>query len=263
MRETYRYLDNKSYWQKRWDDIETDEPMINKNDYPLKYAIEAINYKDKKDLKILEAGCGAGRILKYLHYNKYKVIGIDFIASAINKIVAHDKNINAFVGDILYTNFNSEEFDIVLAFGLYHNFQKSNFIKALNETQRILKYQGILCFSFRADNIQNFILDNIKFKKIDLNINKKFHKLNLKENEITEILKESGFEVLKKQYVVNMPLLFHWRVFRSSQQKEFNEHIARKIGYSLNFIGKILNNFLIIFFRKHYCNIYVFYTKKI
>jgi hypothetical protein len=45
MRETYRYLDNKNYWKKRWDDIETDEPMINKNQYPLKHAIKTINYK--------------------------------------------------------------------------------------------------------------------------------------------------------------------------------------------------------------------------
>ena len=33
MRETFRYLDNKSYWEKRWNDIEVDGPMINKNEY--------------------------------------------------------------------------------------------------------------------------------------------------------------------------------------------------------------------------------------
>lgn len=262
MRETYRYLDNKSYWEKRWNDIEVDDPMINKNEYPLKYAIETINYQDKFQ-KILEAGCGAGRILKYFHYKKYNIIGIDFIEGAIKKIINSDKKINALRDDILKTRFKNEEFDTILAFGLYHNFQKSNFIKALIETKRILKQGGILCFSFRSDNIQNFILDKIKNKDSNFDTNKKFHKLNLKENEIIEILKENKLKILEKKYVTNMPLLFHFKIFRSSEQKSFDEHLGRKIGYTLNFFGKLLNKFLITFFKKKYSNIYIFYVRKL
>ena len=262
MRETYRYSDNKNYWKKRWEDIDTDAPMINKDHYPLKYAIDTINIQNKNQ-KILEAGCGAGRVLKYFHYSNYNIVGIDFIESAIKKINVHDKKIEVYTDNILSTKFNDEQFDSILAFGLYHNFTEFNFITALVETRRILKKSGFLCFSFRSDNLQNLILDKIKDKKIHSNNVRKFHKLNLKEDEIIKILKRNNFDVLKKEYVTNMPLLFHFKIFRSKEQKKFNEHLARRDGYNLNFLGRILNKFFITFFKKQYCNVYVFLCKKI
>jgi SAM-dependent methyltransferase len=237
--------------------------MVNKDHYPLKYAINTINYFNNKNLKILEAGCGAGRVLKYFHYKNYKIIGIDFIENAIIKIKAQDKKIEAYTDNILATRFNDEQFDSILAFGLYHNFSEINFIRALVETRRILKINGLLCFSFRSDNIQNLILDIIKDNKPHSNTERKFHKLNLKEDEIIKILKKNNFDILKKEYVTNMPLLFHFKIFRSREQKNFNEHLGRRDGYNLNFLGKILNKFLLTFFKKQYCNIYVFYAKKI
>ena len=64
MRITYRTHGVKEYWAARWDDIPADAPMENLSVYPLKYAEMTI--KDKAG-KILEAGCGAGRILRYYH----------------------------------------------------------------------------------------------------------------------------------------------------------------------------------------------------
>ena len=146
MRETFRAQDNKSYWTQRWESIDADDVMLNENIYPLKYAIEAISSNSKKQ-KILEAGCGAGRILNYFHQKDYNIVGIDFIESAINKIKNKNKNINVHTMDILNTNFKDQEFDTILSFGLYHNFQIENLKKSLNETKRILSNNGILCFS--------------------------------------------------------------------------------------------------------------------
>src|SRR5262245_595033 len=64
MRVTYRKANNKDYWTKRWADIPADQPMQNHNAYPLKYAELTVTAKDRP---ILEAGCGAGRILRYYH----------------------------------------------------------------------------------------------------------------------------------------------------------------------------------------------------
>ena len=66
MRITLRNKNNKDYWEKRWDSIETDEAMENPNKYPLKYTNETLKKNETKNPKILEAGCGAGRIVKYL-----------------------------------------------------------------------------------------------------------------------------------------------------------------------------------------------------
>jgi SAM-dependent methyltransferase len=260
MRETYRSLNNLSYWTKRWNTIDADEAMTNNNKYPLKYTLETINLKNENQ-KILEAGCGAGRILKYLHQLNYNVVGIDFIKTAIDKIKRKDPKIKAFTENILKTSFKDGEFDTILSFGLYHNFKIKNVIKALSESKRILKDDGNLFFSFRVDNLQNLILDKLKSRK-NYKDNIEFHKLNLKEKELTKILSDLNLKIIKTFYIINMPLLFHFKIFRSRKQKKFNEHVGRRDGYSLNFIGTILNSVLINFFPKQYCNVFGIICKK-
>ena len=73
MRITYRYKKNKDYWKGRWENIPVDKPMTNKNVYPLKYSEICIN--NSREGKILEAGCGNGRILRYYHNQGYKISG--------------------------------------------------------------------------------------------------------------------------------------------------------------------------------------------
>jgi SAM-dependent methyltransferase len=73
-------------------------------------------YKDKT-VKILEAGCGAGRILRYYHDRGYDIIGIDLIAVAISKLKEIDPTIQAEVSDITSLRFADQSFKYVLAFG--------------------------------------------------------------------------------------------------------------------------------------------------
>ena len=112
MRITYRYKDNKTYWTKRWSDVPVDKPMENKNVYPRKYAELAIK---KNDGRILEAGCGNGRILRYYHERGYDIIGIDFIKVAIDKLKKIDSKICAEVGDIKRLRFENESFSYIFS----------------------------------------------------------------------------------------------------------------------------------------------------
>ena len=84
MRITKREKNAKDYWKQRWQDIPADSPMVNKDVYPLFFAEHVI--KDK-DGKILEAGCGAGRIVRYYHNKGYKITGFDYIKTAIQKLL--------------------------------------------------------------------------------------------------------------------------------------------------------------------------------
>ena len=63
MRITYRNLNNKEYWNRRWQNLPLDNFPIDDNFYPLKYI--GLVIIDKKGL-ILEAGCGAKRDFKLL-----------------------------------------------------------------------------------------------------------------------------------------------------------------------------------------------------
>ena len=115
----------------------------------------------------------------------------------------------------------------------------------------------------QPDNIQNLVLDNLIKRKKNINNDLKFHKLNLKISEISQILKDLNLKILKNYYVVNMPFLFHFKILRSKDQKIFNEHAGRRDGYKLNFFGNMLNKILIFFFAKHYCNIHLIFCKKV
>lgn len=146
-----------------------------------------------------------------------------------------------------------------MAFGLYHNLNE-NLDVAIAETSRVLKKDGYVCASFRADNIQNRITDYLKNRKIK---NKKeFHKMNLTKNEFVNLFKKNNFLIENIYPVENMPFLYKFSLFRAQNQKEFNESIARRDGYQFSFLGKIFQNFLIKFFPNQFCNIYVLISKK-
>ena len=89
--------------------------------YPLKYA--RMTVMDRTG-KILEAGCGAGRILRYYHGQGHDIFGIDFIDVAVSKLKEMDATLRVEVGDIANLRFADLSLRYVLAFGLYHNLER-------------------------------------------------------------------------------------------------------------------------------------------
>jgi len=59
-----------------------------------------------------------------------------------------------------------------------------------------------------------------------------------------------------------MPFLYKFKFFRSQDQKNFNENIARIGGYKLSLIRNILQSFLIKFFPDQFCNLYLIIAEK-
>ncbi|MDY0307058.1 MAG: hypothetical protein RBR18_11535, partial [Desulfovibrionaceae bacterium] len=74
MRVTYRHEHVDAYWAKRWAAIPADEEAANPEAYPLRYALEAL---EGVSGRILEAGCGSGRILRYFHNRGRDILGMD------------------------------------------------------------------------------------------------------------------------------------------------------------------------------------------
>jgi SAM-dependent methyltransferase len=231
--------------------------MQNHDKYPLKFSLLTVKEKNKL---ILEAGCGAGRILRYYHNKGYKIIGIDFIKEAINKLREKDPTLDVRIGDITNLKFESNFFDYVLAFGLYHNLNKKLEL-AIKETARVLKKGGYVCASFRADNFQNRITDYLRTERNSLK--NEFHKMNLTKNEFVNLFSNNSFFIENVFPVENMPFLYKFSFFRAKNQKEFNESVGRRDGYQLSFFGKYLQKILISLFPNQFCNIYVIIARKI
>jgi SAM-dependent methyltransferase len=263
MRETYRRANNKDYWEKRWFDIPADEPMENENKYPLKYAKQTV---DSNDGRVLEAGCGAGRVLRYYKERGYDILGIDFIEVAVRKLKEVDPELAVEVGDITNLKYEDNFFQFVLSFGLYHNLKGTYLEKAVKETYRVLTPGGKVCASFRADNIQTKLTDGLaeyrSKKEGTKDPAREFHKMNLTKNEFAELFERFGFLVEDVYPVVNMPILYKFPFFRKREHQHFDENVARKEGYQLSPIGNIIQNSLMKYFPEQFCNINVLIAKK-
>ncbi len=261
MRITYRSKGVKEYWAARWEDIPVDAPMENVGVYPLKYAEMTVKHRDGR---ILEAGCGAGRILRYYHDRGYDIVGIDFIEVAIEKLKAIDPSLQVAVGDITHLQFDDTSFDYVLAFGLYHNLEHG-LDKAIQETHRILKPGGAVCASYRADNLQTRLTDWLTERRATTKSgsNLVFHKMNLTRTEYESIFRRAGFHIDFIGPVENMPILYKFRFFRGAGHKKFDENRARAEGYRLSWFGQRLQNIMMRYFPDQFCNIYVLIGRKV
>lgn len=261
MRLTFRSSGVKEYWTKRWADIPADKPMENRQAYPLKYAEMTV----AADGPILEAGCGAGRLLRHYHERGYDILGIDFIENAIHKLQKIDANLKVEAGDITQLRFADETFRYVLAFGLYHNLE-TGLERAISETMRVLQKAGRVCASFRADNIQTRLTDWLADRRAraqgSLAGPLAFHKMNLTRGEFAALFARAGFEIEAVYAVENMPILYKFALFRASDHKIFDENKARKEGYRLSWAGRQLQNFLLRAFPDQFCNIYVLIARK-
>lgn len=261
MRITYRNADNKTYWAKRWAAIPADQAMENLDAYPLKYALETVSHADGK---ILEAGCGAGRILRYFHERGHDILGMDFVPVAVEKLRAADASLQVEVGDITQLRYDDGTFRYVLAFGLYHNLEYG-LEQAVAETWRVLETGGAVCASFRADNIQTRLTDWLveakKARKATAG-QRSFHKLNLTRREFESLFESVGFRIESLHSVQNMPLLYKFALFRAPGHKVFDENLARKEGYLLSGAGRLIQNFLMRHFPDQFCNIYVLVARR-
>ena len=259
MRITYRNHSVKEYWTSRWDDIPADGPMENIEVYPLKYAEQTVI--DRKG-NILEAGCGAGRILRYYHDLGMDIVGIDFISVAIEKLSETDPTLKLEVGDITDLRFENGTFNYVLAFGLYHNLERG-LGKSIEETYRVLVHGGAVCASFRADNIQTRLTDWLSERRTKQSKDhRSFHKMNLTRTEFKQAFERVGFVVDSIVPVENMPLLYKFSFFRAPTHKIFNENLARTEGYRLSWLGQSLQDILMFLFPMQFCNIFVMKAHK-
>lgn len=254
MRITYRTERNFEYWTRRWEDVPIDAESPGDDHYPIKYAVMAV----KPGSEILEAGCGPGRVLRYFHARGFRISAFDFIPDVVQRLKEALPEVDLQVADVRKLPYKAASFDSVLAFGLYHNLE-NGLDEAVRETLRVLRPGGVVCASFRADNIQNRLNDWLaaRGEKAGSSEGREFHKMNLRANEVRDLFARNGFQVREVLPVVNMPLLYKFEFFRAAAHKKFNEKLGRKEGYRLSWIGALLQGWLISLAPYSFCNIYV------
>ena len=132
---------------------EEDERLLRKyNQIEYLTTMRYIKKFAKKGAKILEIGAGTGKYSIELARQGFKVTAVDLTPRNIEILKENAKtvkNIEAYVGDALNLNFEDNQFDIVLCLGpMYHLFNQKDKDRAISESVRVCKPNGILMFAY-------------------------------------------------------------------------------------------------------------------
>jgi len=152
------------------------------------YLDKFLSYLHRGD-KILDLGCGTGRITQYYVDNGFKVIGIDLSDEMIKIAKKKHPQIEFLCADMRKLNFPNESFDAVsIAYSLFH-LSKKDVPQLIKKVKYILKDKEILLLILQEGNGEIYVDEPLApGTKLFLNL--------YSENEIIDILNENGFEIL-------------------------------------------------------------------
>lgn len=198
-----------------------DEKYFKHRDYlDPKIASSVENLADRKNLKrILDVGCGTGKLVKYLNSKGFKAQGCDpYVKLAKGKIF-----VKARATKLPYKN---GSLDLVTNISVIEHLKKSEATKFLSETTRVLKNGGYI---FLVTPNYNSIWRRVQGKKW-FGYSDPTHINFYTPNSLAKLLKKHGFKNINFQFRVrNLGLINYlivstpfWRIrdsFYISAQK--------------------------------------------
>lgn len=145
-----------------------------------------------KGKKVLDVGCGTGRIIRKLTEKGATVTGLDLSSEMV--LVAQKKfpKVKFVEGDIEKLPFNDEEFDVVVASFLIVHLK--GLMKAFDEVYRVLKAGGI----FVITNINQRKAPKLKMKNRDKIVIDSYYHM---PDHVIKALEDSFFFIEKEEFV--------------------------------------------------------------
>jgi len=143
----------------------------------------------RKGGKILDLGCGTGRLTRHLADRGFEVVGVDFSEEMLKIARRNHRGIKFVYGDMRKIKFSKGSFDAVsVAYSLFH-LEKKEVPAVLGKIGKVLKPGGILFLVFQEGEGELYIDEPLlPGKKLFLNL--------YSEGEIRRLLEESGFNIL-------------------------------------------------------------------
>lgn len=259
MLKVYRRENNEEYWDRRWAETGVDEKKFsNLNIYPIKFA-EMVMKKNPQ--RVLEIGCGTGRVVRHYHAQGKNIEGVERSKVAVEAIAKAAPELKVVQGDVKNLPYKNGSFDAVMAFGVFHNLE-TGLEDALEETSRVLKPGGQFCISMRPLNAE-MLLNEAYWKWANRKKNvgpKAFHKILVSEKEFKKSLQKVGLKTGQVFFSKNVSLLY--RLPFLQKKSLTGEAERRSAGYQLNPLGAKLDKALSSAFPYQTANVMIFLGTK-
>lgn len=111
-------------------------------------------FSDKKNLSILDLGCGTGGLLNFLRQNNYiNLQGIDYSEHSIHFSKLRNLNVQRMNIDDIQKVFQTQKFDVIICNDVFYCLDKSQIINVLQNISFLLKSDGIFLSNNNAFNI--------------------------------------------------------------------------------------------------------------
>lgn len=259
MRKVFRFEDNQDYWDRRWSEAGQDaDHFADLTIYPIRYAEMVMG---DPGARALEIGCGLGRVVKHYASQGFAISGIERSMVAVERLNAQAPTLDVRQGDVMTLPFADATFDVVMAFGLFHNLE-NGLNQALAETARCLRPGGAFAISMRPDNLESRLNEAYwRWRNRRRTGKPRFHKMLVGEREFSAILGRHGLRAEQAHYAGNMPILYRVPVLRDRRPGE-TEDQRRSRGYRLNPAGRLLQRALSALAPFQMCNVLVYVGRK-
>lgn len=161
--------------------------------------------------RVLDLGCGNGRISKLIKKHGYQVYGIDINKDAI-LFAQGDPSLSGAefsVQDAKQTSFSDNFFDAVIEQATLGCMEPEERAFVLQEIHRILKPDGVVSiteFGIRSDRTDEYRQDAVLTGEYGTHIVKRedgsewFRVHNFEENELENLIEGSGFQILSESH---------------------------------------------------------------
>ena len=113
-----------------------------------------LKFTSKKDISILDLGCGTGGLLQFLQKNNYTNLqGIDASDASIYFSKSRKLNVQKANIDDILTLFKGQQFDVIICNDVFYCLCKSQIINTLQNVYTLLNADGIFLSNNNAFNI--------------------------------------------------------------------------------------------------------------